>query len=61
MNTQTDTSLPQHTALQADLSRQTSDKLRRVEVPTVEDDDDENESPYDGADALQNMWQRNSY
>jgi hypothetical protein len=61
MSTQTDTPKLLHATPLTDLSTHAADKPRRVEVPTVEEDDDDNESPYDGADALQNMWQRNSY
>jgi hypothetical protein len=61
MNTRTDTPTPLHATPLTDLSTHAADKPRRVEVPTVEDDDNDNELPDEGADALQNMWQRNSY
>jgi hypothetical protein len=61
MNTQTDTPTPPNSALMGDIPTQTPDKSRRVDVPTVEDDNDENEPNYDGSEAMQNMWQRNSY
>jgi hypothetical protein len=57
MNTQTDTPLPLPGAALIPSVK----KPRRVEVPTLDDDDDQSEPGFEDGEALQNMWQRNSF